>query len=107
MQPPRLSQRVSPFCEDRLLRHRRPHTDAPTVPPTVLSDPQLRRQYNDATAFDVECMPVEEYLARFKYLILTVNGLGVAEETHEPVLTLTGAQRRVPWRRRGCADRPH
>lgn len=73
----------------------------------MLSDPQLRRQYNDATAFDVECMPVEEYLARFKYLILTVNGLGVAEETHEPVLTLTGAQRRVPWRRRGCADRPH
>ncbi len=53
----------------------------------MLSDPALRRQYNDATAFDVECMPLEEYLARFKYLILTVSGLGFGGEDGETLLT--------------------
>jgi hypothetical protein len=41
----------------------------------VLSDPVLRKQYDASTAFDVECMPVEEYLARFSSLILTTSGL--------------------------------
>jgi hypothetical protein len=44
----------------------------------VLSDPALRASYNAATEYDVECMEIEEYLARFQYLILTVNGLGTA-----------------------------
>jgi len=42
----------------------------------VLSDAALRDAYDKATEFDVECMAVEEYLRRFTYLILTVNGLG-------------------------------
>ena len=44
----------------------------------MLSDASRRAAYNAATDYDVECMEVEEYLARFKYLILTVSGLGNA-----------------------------
>lgn len=41
----------------------------------MLGDPVLRKQYDASTEFDVECMPVEEYLARFTSLILTTSGL--------------------------------
>jgi hypothetical protein len=50
----------------------------------VLSDPALREAYNAATEYAVECMDMAEYLARFKYLILTVNGLGNAGWCDEP-----------------------
>jgi hypothetical protein len=44
----------------------------------VLGDPVLRKQYDASTEYDIECMAVEEYLARFTSLILTTSGLSTA-----------------------------
>ncbi len=65
----------------------------------MLSDAALREAYNAATEYDVECMEMEEYLARFQYLILTVNGLGNAgwgdaheeDAPHEPLALAAAA----------------
>lgn len=46
----------------------------------VLSDAKLRAHYDEATEYDIKTLAVEEYLARFKSLILTVNGLGMGAD---------------------------
>ncbi|GAB4858152.1 hypothetical protein Ancab_009549 [Ancistrocladus abbreviatus] len=44
---------------------------------TVLSDPARRLEYDSSGNYEIEKYTLREYLARFKGMILTCNGLGI------------------------------
>lgn len=43
----------------------------------VLSDPEKRLEYDLSGSFEIDKFTLREYLARFKGMILTCNGLGI------------------------------
>ncbi|GLT72277.1 hypothetical protein SLA2020_442270 [Shorea laevis] len=51
---------------------------------TVLSDPTKRLDYDLTGVYEIDKYSLREYLARFKGMILTCNGLGIS---HMPIRT--------------------
>jgi len=51
---------------------------------TVLSDPAKRLDYDLTGVYEIDKYSLREYLARFKGMILTCNGLGIS---HMPIRT--------------------
>lgn len=46
---------------------------------TVLSDPAKRLEYDLSGNYEIDKYTLREYLARFKGMILTCNGLGISQ----------------------------
>ncbi|KAK4256066.1 hypothetical protein QN277_008979 [Acacia crassicarpa] len=44
---------------------------------SVLSDPAKRNEYDSTGIYEIDKYSLQEYLARFKGMILTCNGLGI------------------------------